>query len=103
MADFDHDGVEVPVERVAVFHLASRRVAVGVACENDISPSGADIVCESDDAVGDGVNGIAKVGVAAGAAIPIFTEVLGCAEAKATRFVVTGGIGFTDGKVEAIC
>lgn len=73
-----------------------------MADESDVAPALADIVGESDNAVRDGIYGISEVGITAAAPVPILAEVLRGAQAQSTGFVVAGGIGFSDGKIETI-
>lgn len=103
LADLDLDFVKVAVERVDVFDFPVGGITVGVPDEDNVSPALADIVSEGDNAVGAGVDGVAKVCVAAAATVPILTEVGGGAEAEAARFVITGGIRFADREIEAVC
>ena len=61
-----------------------------------------DVVGPDDDAVGAGVNGIAEVGVAAVAAIPVLAVVNGTAETHAAGGVVAVGIGLSDREIESV-
>lgn len=102
LAYFDEHFVKVAVEGIHVFDFAAGGIPVGVADDGNVAPALADVVGEGDDAACAGVDGIAKIGIAAAAAVPIFTEVCGRAQAEATSFVVASGIRFADGEVKAV-
>lgn len=102
LAGLDHDLVEVAVEGVDVFDLAGGGIAVGMTGEHDVTPTGADVIGQGDDAIGDCVNGASEVGVTAAAAVPVLTKVLGGSQAETARLVVAIRIGFSDGKIKAV-
>ncbi len=70
--------------------------------ENDISPTRFDVMSKGDDSIGARVNGIAKIGVAAAASVPVLAEVGRRAQAQATGFVIVFRIGLADRVVKAI-
>ena len=94
--------IQVSVERIDEFNRAAGWVTIGMADKHHISPTGFHIMSESDDAIGDGVNRVAEVGVAAAASVPVLTIVRGRAQAQATGFVIVFRIGLADRVVEAI-
>ena len=102
LAHLDHDLIQMSVEGVAKFHLATRRIAVGMADDHDVAPATADIVGEGDDALADVVHRIAKVGITATPAVPILAEMLRRAQPESARLVVAGGIRLADGEIKAI-
>ncbi len=102
LAVFHAHFVKVTVEGIDKFDGAAGWVPVGMPDEHDISPTGSDIVSERNDAIGARVNRIAKIGVSTAASVPVFTEVLGGAQAQAAGFVVSGAVRLADREVEAI-
>ena len=81
LADLHQDCVEVAVQGVAVFDFPVGGVAVSVAGDDHISPSGSDIVSESNDAVADGKDRSTEIRISTSTPVPVFTEVLGLSEA----------------------
>lgn len=70
--------------------------------ENDISPTRFDVMSKGDNSVCAGVNGIAKIGVAAAASVPVFSKMRRRAQAQASGFVIVFCIGLADRVVKAI-
>ncbi len=103
LADFDKHFIKVAVEGVYVADITSEGISVGVADDGYVAPALADVMSEGHDTTCARVYGIAKVCIATTAAVPVFTKVSRRAQAEAAGFVVTTGIGFTDGEVKAVC
>lgn len=102
LAGLDHHSVEMTVEGIDEFHFAAAGVAIGVSDQGYIAPALADVMGESNDAIGAGIDRIAKVGIAAATSVPIISEVLWRAEPEAAGFVITCRIGFSDREVETV-
>ena len=98
VALFHEKLVEVAVEGIDVADGAA--FIIGVAQDDDVAPAEFVIDGEDDDAVADGINGIAEIGVAAAGAVPVLAQV--AVRAKAARFVIISGVGDADGEVEGV-
>ena len=83
LADLHQHRVEVRVEGVDIFHLTTFLVPISMAREYQLAPTGAHIVGKGHNAVGDRVNRIAKIAVAAATAIPVLAKMLRCAQTQA--------------------
>jgi hypothetical protein len=99
LADLNFAFVEVGVEAVDHVDFAGG-IAVGVAYDDAVSPTDADVFGEYDDASTHGVDGVAEVGVTATFAVPILAEV--AIRIEATEFVISGGVGLANREVKAV-
>jgi len=80
LADLDKYLIEMAVQGIAVFNFPVGGVAVSVAGDDHISPSGSDVVSESNDSIADGIDRSTEVRISTGTSVPVFTEVLGLSE-----------------------
>jgi hypothetical protein len=99
LADLNFAFVEVGVEAVDHVDFAGG-ISVGVAYDDAVSPTDADVFGEDDDAPTHGVDGVAEVGVTATFAVPILAEV--AIRIEATEFVISGGVGLANREVKAV-
>ncbi len=82
------DFVEVTVEALDELGGAGRRVGEAVLNQHDATPTAAQVGCEGNHTCGDGMDGVAEVGVPSPYAIPIIPQVV--IPAKGLRIVGKG-------------
>src|SRR5438477_7288094 len=98
LATTHENAAKMPIERVDVFDRAV--LPISVPHNDHVSPAHVTVARENHHAGADTANRVPKIGVSAANSIPIFTEM--SIRPETARFVVTLGIRYPQGKIEAV-